>query len=85
MAGHASAAFVSTSLADFVVPRPGNRWDSLRWAEGLRVFELDLRRPYGTCNVHPVVVRGAFERLAGVEGPVHILLLLAVMVSRLLS
>jgi hypothetical protein len=85
MAVHARSSVRLADLAHFCVPCPRDEGDALAGTEGLGIPKLDLRCPDRAADVYPVVVRCPLQGLARVDRAVHLLLLLAVIVSRFLG
>jgi hypothetical protein len=82
---HARSVVSFADLAHLGVFCPWNQGDGLARTEGLGVSKLDLGREHGTGDVHPVVVGRPLQGFARVDGAVHLLLLLAVVISRALG
>jgi hypothetical protein len=73
------------SLTRFVISRPRDRGNALGRFKGSGIPKFDLRCPYSTGDVHPVVVCCAFQRLSRIHWPVQILLAFLVLLSSFTS
>jgi hypothetical protein len=82
---HAGSIVPLADLAHVRKSRARDQGDTLAGAESFGVTKFDLGRPDSAGDVDPVVVGGPFQGFAGIDRTIHLLLLFAVVVSRLLS
>jgi hypothetical protein len=85
VAVHTRSVVSPADLAHLGVPRPRNHGDTFAGTEGLGIPKLDLGRPDSAGDVNPVVVGRPLQRFTRVDRAVHLFLLLAVVVGRLLG
>lgn len=80
MARHTGSILFVAHLTSLIISAPGNRRNAFRRLQCFGVTKLDFWGPNSAGNMDPIVVRGPLEWFPGVDGAIHLFLLLAVKV-----